>query len=186
MATTTTTTAPDPEVFSFSGLPPLRIQQPSPLPRGFISYENSAVAITVAGAGEDQVWRINCVLPIGYAYILVDAHISMQGAIADLAGWDTVMNAELNFDTPVRAIQFDGVSQGDTFSTTTIDRRVFTFPDLPQAIIPVNDIVSQVGFRVGNHTTDDAAMTGSVFVRLMQYDIEQAHYYALHTRQLIR
>ncbi len=186
MATTTTTTAPDPEIFSFSGLPGLQDLERSWYPRGYLSFEDGSVAITVAGAGEDQVWRINCVLPIGYAYILEDVHIWMQGTLADLAGWDSVMNGELIFDDPLRTIQFDGVTTGDTFATTTIDRRVWTFPDLPKAIVVASDAISQVGFRVGNHTTDDAAMAGGVFVRFLQFDIEQAHHVRIHTPQLVR
>ncbi len=186
MATTSTVSDPDPVYFPFTGFEkgPSRIS--SPYPRGQVTFSNASVAITVAGAGEDQLWRINMVLPIGYAYVLVEVHFQIQGALADLAGWDTVFNGEINLTNPVRAIPFDGVSLGDTFATTLLDRRIFTFPDLPKDIIISDDGTAQAGFRVGNHTTDDAAMTGIIFGRFLQYDVEQAHHYLVQTPQLIR
>lgn len=186
MATTTTTTDPDPVSFPFTGLPGLRVLEQSPIPRGFVSFENSSVTIAVAGAGEDQTWRINFILPIGYAYILTEVHIQLQGAIAEMADWDEVMNGELNWQAGPRAIPFDGVSLGDTMATTTLDRRVYTFSDLPKTIMVVDDAASQAGFRIGNHTVDGLAMSGSVFGRFLQFDIEQAHNWEVHTPQLIR
>ncbi len=186
MATTTTTTDPDPVYFPFTGLEkgPSRIA--SPYPRGQVTFSTPSVAITVAAGGADQAWRINMILPIGYAYVLVEVHLMIQGAIADLAGWDTVFNGEINLTNPVRAIAFDGISLGDTFSTSALDRRVFTFPDLPKDIIISDDGTAQAGFRIGDHTTDDGAMTGIVFGRFLQYDVEQAHHYLVQTPQLIR
>lgn len=186
MATTTTTSTPDPRVFSFSGLPPLRSLEQSSLPRGYVSFEDGSAAITVAGAGEDQIWRINTDLPIGFAYVLAEVHIWLNGIIADLADWDNAVNGELLFDSPLRSVQFDGLATEDTFGSTTVDRRVYTFPDLPQSILLASDTSSTVGFRVGNHTVDGPAMQGGFFIKFLQYDIEQAHHYGIHTPQLIR
>ncbi len=186
MATTTTTTDLTPEYFAFSGLPPLESLENSPFPRGYTVFEDSSVAITVAGAGEDQIWRIEADLPIGYAYVLVEAHVQLQGAIADLAGWDTAMGGEIV--SPGRSIPFDGLASPDSdiMATTALDRRIFSFPDLSTTILIAEDTTATMILRIGNHTTDDGAMTGSVFIKFMTYDIEQAHHFQIHTPQLVR
>lgn len=186
MATTTTTTDITPTYFPFTGLPGIEDLANSWIPRGYLVFEDSSVAITVAGAGEDQIWRIEMDLPIGYAYVLVEAHVQLQGAIADLAGWDLVMGGELV--SPGRSIPFDGLASpdGDVMVTTALDRRFFSFPDLSTTIMIASDGSATTIFRIGNHTTDDAAMTGSVFARFLQYDIAQAHHFQIHMPQLIR
>lgn len=186
MATTTTTTVLPPVVFSFSGLPELSVLEQSYYPRGYVTFEDSSIAITVAGAGEDQQWLITMALPIGYAYVLVEGHVMLQGAIADLAGWDLVMAGEIIVGA--RSIPFDGLASpdGDVFATSLLDRRIYTFPDLSKTILIAEDNSAQAIFRMGNHTTDDAAMTGSCFTRFMMYDISQAHHVRLHTPELVR
>lgn len=184
MATTTTATVLAPVLFPFAGLDALPSLDRSWFPRGVIAFESPSIAITAAGAGEDQLWTVAMTLPIGYAYIITDVHVRMQGAIADLAGWDKSIAG--NFGDTDRAIPFDGVNQEDVMVTTALDVRTWTFPDLPTAILINSDGTTNASLTVGDHTTDDGAMTGSVFASFLVYDVEQAHHVRIHTPQLFR
>lgn len=182
--TTTTTSVLTPVPFQFSGLPGLPALEHSWYPRGSISFEDT-IAVTAGGAS-DQLWDIQCTLPSGYAYVLQEVHLALQGATSSLTNWDSSVTC--GFGDGVHNVPFDGINTtGGSFVTSTVTIQNWTFPDLPRLIIIATDpAIISVRLSVGNNTIGDAGMTGLVFISCLQYDVEQAHHVRIHTPQLER
>jgi len=181
MATVTTTITPTPVPFPYSGLPDV-ISERTGIPRGEQSFNENGTAITLAGVGDVQQLIVNCNLPPGYAYVFRECNAF--NLATDATDWDST--AYLGFTDSLTGgeqsfkIAVEMASSGATQFGT---RKIINSPIEPfrQVILPANG-TSQIQAQLiwTNAVTNGAV--GSLFFscRFLQFDIEQAHHYAVN------
>ena len=184
MATTTTSLTPAASIFQYQGMPDI-LGERTRIPRAEINFNLDEAVVTVAGAGEDQALIITCVLPPGFAYAMREVHVGLKTANGDdwdNTAWGQMANGAGATRTLFAPIQFasNGTSRG-------ITRRIWVVSEyVKQVMIPVPGDGPEMGFSVSNTTIDGAAGTVSFFAAFLQFDIEQAHNFAVNNPLPIR
>lgn len=185
MAATVTTIAPPPLLFSYTGLPAgdLRLN----LPRAEVHFGGPQLSanVTVAGAGDDQRIDITCTLPLGYAYVLRELHLSMVND--DAADWEdngftTWQNSTTEADRSTFVPMGIHSTGGGANGPAGFRVKNWTLVDpIRQVVKPaVGNQGLEFFLSLQNPVIDGAAGFVHFMIRFLQYDIEQAHHYAVN------
>lgn len=189
MAQIQTTITPAARIFPFTGLGETG-QQRSMLPRAEVVFSGIDVAVTIAGAGDSQRLLIDCQLPLNFAYAI--AECSLQLKSTDVVNWKPIGKLALqDSDATGRTFQtsVELESRGTIEVVSSALARVWTpnrpLPRIVMLQVP-GEAQSRVDLSVSNATLDQAAGTAIFYVRVLQYDITQAHSVLVNTPQLVR
>lgn len=190
MAVTTTNFTPPPVVFPFLGLGQLGLDRSS-VPRSELLFkEFGGDAITAGGVGNTQRSTIICNLPQNFAYAIAEIHISLRTIAGTTNSWNKhakvlysdAQASERTFKVPL-ALQSQGVT--DTESDPTVVYSLVR--NVNSVLVPPTGTMGQSLNITFNNAVEDAPETTLVaFIRVYQFDIEQAHHYAVNTPQLVR
>lgn len=186
MATITTSLAPNPRRFGFTNLPTLS-QEESPVPIAELVFTTQFSAVTLSGVGDDQLVKLTCNLPVGFTYVLIDCRMDLQVANdSDMADWDTIAYGLIS--TAASGSQyrspFQGISRGliSALDGGLPPRSMFQFVSLPsQVIIPSGQAEATIVVTIANAVQNSSAGFFTSFVRVLQYNVSQAHHYQVNT-----
>lgn len=185
MATTVTSFTPNPLLFSYTGLPAGDLR--ANLPRAEVHFGGPQLSanVTVAAAGEDQRIDITCVLPSGYAYVLRELHLGMQND--DVADWEdngftTFQNATTDADRTTFVPMGINSPGGGANGPALFRWKNWTLTDpIRQVTLPaIGNQGLEFFLSLQNPVIDGAAGFAHFQIRFLQYDIEQAHHYAVN------
>lgn len=188
MATTTTTVSPQPVPFPYSGMPDV-IGEKTGIPRGEISFSEPDGSIIVAESAELQRLNIRCCLPIGYAYVLREMHLSLSGA--DTADW-SLFGHGIWQDAETASIRkhvmaFPLFSPG-VIPLETLTRSNYRSVNIPkQVVLPVSTAEGPILIAtLVNPVADGTLMKFLFSARFLQYDIEQSFHYSVNSPAPVR
>jgi len=190
MAIVTTQAAPDIQRFAFQGLDEIKRPR-SEVPRAEVFYNLIEFEVPQPGAGNTQQLQITCVLPQAFTYAISEIHLRVLqgGAQGQEEGLDSVcrgvfQNAILESEASFQ-LTFGGVSTGISAGVV----RLYNFnDDLPKALM-LPHVPAQPGaiILIVNSDIDDGdAWTVEFFMRTLQFDIDQLHYWQVNTPTPIR
>lgn len=163
------------------------------IPRAEIIFRGSP-SITLAGVGDTQRFQIHCILPTGYAYVYIEGRVSLrESVVGDLANWEDEAcfliqddSAGSGWSYPMRMTKeaVGAICQG----SITLREAVFepSSPPLKKVIVAPPGLTPRLFFDVSNVSTNDAAMTSFFFFRFLQFDLNQAFFYAVNTPTSVR
>lgn len=185
MAIITTTLNRNAEVVPFTGLSQRGLDR-SAVPRADVVYNGLNLAVPAPGAGNSSNLVIRCDLPNNFAYSIAEAHILLFSSTGNT--WAALGSLAINNADPTTSqismeVLSNGVSDAAGFS-----RQVWMPIGLSNTLIRSAPDASgpNIQFILDNPNLNHVAATCSFFVRVYQYDIEQAHHYAVNTPTLIR
>lgn len=189
MATVQTSFVETPKLFSFDGLD--LIDDPrTQVPRAELIFAVKDGSVTLSGAGDVQRVVVSCELPRNFAYVLTDVFLRLK--CADVTNWQTVGEiAVSNSDASDR----DYLASQQLVKNGLIDKGLSVVssvwtplgPLLKAVIIPVDKAaLATVNLIINNDTEQQVVGTLNSFVRLLQYDILQAHHIQVNTATLVR
>lgn len=178
---------PDPVIFPYAGLPDV-VSERTNNPRAEVSFQMNGDVIPAAGTGDSVKLTVTCNLPIGYGYVLLEAHLGLIAS--DAVDWDKVAWGQLqNGDAAgtrawIAPLEFfsRGGSNADGRIIWSLQNRI------NQLVLGAssNSGPSQFKFVVNNQVLDGAAGTFFGLVRFLQYDVEQAHHVAVNAAVPVR
>jgi len=188
MATTATIVSPEATPFPYRGMPDI-VGQATGVPRGEISFSEPDGDITVAAAAEFQRLDVRCCLPIGYAYVFREMHLSLSGADSNdwsLFGHGTFGDAE-TAGIRENSMLFEFASRG-VIPIETNPRITYSYVNLPkQVVLPVSNAEGPIAIlSIINPVADGTLMKFIFSARFLQFDIEQANHYAVNSPLPVR
>lgn len=184
MATVTTTITPELARFPYT-TPPSAERDLTAMPSAEIRFSTKGTSVAAAGVGDNQdiYWYIS--LPVGYAYVMLDAAWRIYPQVAGgTLNWgqsalmqisDAVVGADRDFVIPIE-MRADGKIVGGNFESL-----IYRPMNLPNAILRPGAEVSGgpkavlCEIDIYNETANDIAVTVSGFFRFLQFDLQQAH-----------
>lgn len=182
MTVTTTTLALPASNFPYIGAAPTQEQWKTLIPRGEKIYGTTGSSVTVAGAGNEQALIVTANLPEGFAYVLVEASVSLIGA--DIADWQPAAFAALDDSvaTPTFRDTFKADRGAIWATSTTALGGTYRCEDCPQKIIiPSAPDGGQLTYWIQNNVQDGVVMTAIAYFRFLVFDLNQAYYWAVNT-----
>ena len=189
MAQITTTFQPEPSKFGFTGIPNNR-QDKSDIPRQEIFYTvNDGLVPAAVDPLDTRLAQVSCVLPFGFVYVLTDVFLDVTTNVAGAVNFNTMCTGLLRDDSldPSWGARFVGQSFGVNGDAASGGNRTYDFTNLPSwVVIPK----SKAGANLLMRTFDpvpggpDAFITS--VIRVLQYDVSQAHNYQVNTPTAIR
>ncbi len=181
MAVATTTFTPSAMVFPYEGLPTLGGDH-SQHPFAELRFNILAGTVAVEAGGDSQKIDVQVTLPRNFAYTPMDVHFSIFGA--DFADWEAFADC---FWT-------DGLGTGPNPRTVLAPipcwnegvsgtLRSYRFDFERMGVLKPGGGGSTPQFRVllVNPVINGSAMTVNFSARFLQYNIEQAHYFAVNS-----
>lgn len=152
-------------------------------------------AIPTPGAGNNQYVICKLQPPKNFAYVLMDIFVGLNaGSTSTTNNW-SVMNYVIQDDSSGANRRFriagDLTTQGKGFlgSSAIFALKTWCLPAgcRPSLmIIPPRGAQPEVAITAYNETAADIAYEANVYARFLQYDIDQANYFAPNTPLLIR
>lgn len=190
MATTTTEFNPNPIRFSYIGLPP-DSDVTSPIPKAEINFIINAGVVTAAASGEDQEYMIHCALAPGYAYVLMNVNMYILAAsVADSADWEDnanawTSNANVHGGQPdfvgryLSGLRLEGIT---TNPGNGLGLKTYQVGNVTNNIIlPLRGYPGALHISNINDTIDGGALTMYFVARFLEFDLQQAHHWAINT-----
>ncbi len=189
MAIEQTSLSPLPTIFPFLGLDQLGLDR-SNVPRAEVIYSGILQVVAASGVGDTQRLDITCELPQNFSYAMAECHIDITTAAGTLNTWnDDGILFLVDANNPARSIFVSSPlhSQG-VIDTEMTPKHVYNLENIMKGVLvpPPNSIGAKVGLTFNNTTEGSVAATTSFYIRLYQFDIEQAHHFAVNTPDLIR
>lgn len=158
----------------------------SPIPKAEIIYAITGGTVTAAAAGEDQEMIIFCPLRQGYAYVLTEMEMLFREAEAgDIGDWDASMTATTTNGAWVAANRFDGGIAVNN-STSLQDRTFKCAQPTQKIIIPTGPAAANLFIRGWNTSIDGGPMTVNFLARFLEFDLQQAHHWAIQSQFPVR
>lgn len=178
-----------PEIQPYTGLGQLT-QDRSAIPRAEVFVGGLDIDITAGGVGNTQRFTLGMHLPRNFAYVLAEINVVIEVEAGLAMTWDAYGAGELSngpdqdrsHATPI-SLESPGVSD-----STGNPRRIYTAPHPPKYLVlpPENKPGPYFALVWGNSTTDAPAAVSSFLIRFYQYDVEQAHHFAVNSPSLTR
>lgn len=173
------------ERFPYTGAGDMQKMQTG-IPRSEVNFLMTSGFIAASAVGDNQRFIINCDLPSSYAYVLQEVSLSNLVGV-DGANWDpnTITTIRtINIDQSEWRHSLDFFSRGDTWdgiagSVSKSYHMSFINP-LKRLIIPGQSATLQI--HVTNETEEQSSMLiAGFFARFLEFDVNQAHFYAANT-----
>lgn len=179
---------PSEKGFKFIGLPNIN-EFNSYVPRQEIIFGTESGSVTLSGVGDTQSLFFRNVLPAGFAYAMSELSCMIQDTVAgQLDDWKAPTCYITDSDAD------PGYKVGLTMRVDTtvlssgLTKQVWQVESpLKQLIIPrgqATDAFVQVGSF--NASTNKAALTFWGYARFFQYNLNQAHYWAVNSPVPVR
>lgn len=178
MAVTASTLTFTPDVWSWNG-PPGRYRDQTRAARAEIAFTGGQT-ILAAGVGDESITTLDFTLPRNFSYVLMEASLRIKTAV-DGATNNMDLNSSLGLFRGATQQWVQGTSPGVTFDTggadTFNETKIYTYPEIPTGVlIPLSGNNVFINIKVSNNVQDDAAYSAVPFVRVLQFDLEQAFY----------
>lgn len=187
MAIVTTIIEPDPVVLGWSGIGDT-MREVSKFPRAEVRfYDKQTMAL--AGAGDNQAFYTNLVLPSGYAYVLDTIRVLFQGVGgANPQNWTALGGAFANAQGPIKEYEIPIHADPYLYANTAGHNGViWETQDPPKTILIPRGDEKCVGFMSAYNTVAaDAQYSCTTFGRFLMYDINQAFDNEVNTPVLTR
>jgi len=182
MAVETTTFTPKLIKFGFEGISDAA-SDTTAVPRQELFYTQSGENILSPPAGDSQSVELTFRLPFGFAYVITDVNFSIFGA--DAGDWSGQANGYIANDTPAQAdiiAHFGGWTFGSPVGDGGLVFRTYSFQELPSWVfIPQSNDGALVRFITSSNQIDGGTVGLQFVARFLQYDVSQAHHFAVNT-----
>lgn len=191
MATVTTNITPTVRPFAFEGE---GILAPgSDIPRRELRCTVLDVAVAATGAGDNQY--VNCVLnlPAGQCYALADFFFALQ---CDTAGatnnFGTSVQLSFSNDAAAGDVRWQGEAHAQAKavldSAGAIEKYLYMLHDFPKTLMVPKDGDSQVtlSLNIYNTQANDGGYVANGLFRVLEYEVENAHYWPVNRPVLVR
>lgn len=162
----------------------------TPIPRGegIFSIFNGVVA--APSAGDSQSLSINCILPNSFAYVLVEVTCRLQDTeIGDSADWDDNMQSYVTDDASngswLAAPQTPGLRYR-TNNLQVVGGQAFQMMLPPKKMILPKSDEGGLFLTNYNNSIDGGPMQIFFMAKFLEYDLNQAHFFAVNTAVLTR
>jgi len=183
--------------FGFQGLSSAG-QERSAVPRQELFYVVEEEDITSESAPDGKQVFMNCTLPFGFSYAITDITMSIFHDIAD--DWKTAAIATVRDSNVAESrtylTHYDAESAGAVQFPGGVpnnpDRvlNAWTWKKFPSwIIIPQEDSLAHITLTTSTEEGDPGGFLGGTFnalVRVIQFDVSQAHHYEVNTPLLVR
>lgn len=189
-ATVETTALPEARVYSYRDVPD---SDTISIPNGETVFSSVSTVVAAAGAADaDQAFLVDCVLPVNYAYVPVDAFVRLFSATnnVDLT-WDLCAfgqyrnNASPTVEIPVEACA-DGRMPGLVekraqmiWNFSRYNPKAMLRPETPSAQIHAKFFLYHAGLN-------GPAVTALFYFRFLNYGILQSNNWEANSPQLVR
>lgn len=159
------------------------------VPKAEIVFSGNNETVTAAAAGESQRLRIHCLMPKGFAYVFMEGSVQMRETeVDDLNDWSDnasclITADEILLNDFVYYKQIDKPAEGAPSSSETLKEAVYTFrhEGLNKVINPRNNSQPVLRFDTTNLVIDGGPLTTYFYFRFLQFDLNQAFYWAVNS-----
>lgn len=167
-----------------------RIREQTAIARSELRF-SWGVTMGAPGVGNNQVGFVSITLPGTFAYAIMDMYAAVEPtSVAETNDWPTTAAARLVASDNSFDVRWGLQSFGVTSGPSGFEARQYCSP---QGCTPNLTILEQtqggntgLQLKVRNNTADSVAVGFVGMIRVLSYDIEQAHYFDINTPQLIR
>ncbi len=171
--------------------PPDNIREWGPLPRGMINFELTSGVLDAKPVNDQQTMTISIILPVSFAYRLVDANVQVDQDVS--ANWGA--NPSLEVVNAIRGLPLGVVNRHPWLLLPSFRAAIapvaMVTPRSPRQPAYIMQSIAQgvapvITFRATNDT-DPAGLAGLVFAyfSFLEYDIEQVQRFPVHYPQTI-
>lgn len=189
MATVTTTITPTTTPFAYSGF-----NEPwaegTALARGELRFNNSGTNIAATGAGDNQQVTITLNLSSLFAWVLCDFSVLLTSNASETVNFADQAQLFLTdaSDSSLRTVfaNMELISQGTNFHSGVGQKLYMPRRTYSGVVISPLGGAPQLQARFFNTQAQDAAYTGSVDGRFLQYDLSQANHVAVNSAVPVR
>lgn len=180
----------EPSLFAYEGVKPVG----SEVPRQELRFSIlNGVVDAPAMATDTQTVEIICRVPRNYAYVLAEVHLAISGQ--DAFGWASSAFATMDDGSAASdrtyVAPMEGVSNGFTWNLvggSAKTRKAWDWPCLLKGTVIPNPGSIDTGLNVhaGNASGSASLISLGFYARILMYDIEQAHHFAVNTPTPVR
>ena len=171
--------------------PPDTIREWGPLPRAMLNFELTSGVLDAKPLNDQQTMTISIILPVSFAYRLVDANVQVDQDVS--ASWGA--NPSLEVVNAIRGLPLGVINRHPWILLPSFRAAIapvamvtprsprqpaYILQSIAQGVAPV------ITFRATNDT-DPAGLAGLVFAyfSFLEYDIEQVQRFPVHYPQTI-
>lgn len=161
----------------------------TPIPRGEALFAINDGSVLAAAAGASQSFSITCVLPSTFAYIMMEASIELYDQEAgDIATWDSSIRCSVREDVTAPAwTASPRMDAGSTYSLSAVLKgKSYQVADVPRKMIVPGIAGGLAYFEAMTTTIDLGILKINALIKFLEFDLNQAHYYAVNTPVPVR
>jgi len=188
MAIEFTTISPEPRPFAFTGFDET-VTRGADVARAEIVYTGNAT-IPVPAVGDTQALVLDIKLPKSFCYVLLDVSLLIQTQSVSIDDWpDSGTYTQRPGGEPVTDFKFSGglEASGNTIISDTSSQKSWRLPNKPSyVLIPSVGLDGVVSIRITTKAIDLPQASFDFYVRFLQYDINQAHHWAVNSPAYVR
>ncbi len=171
--------------------PPDNIREWGPLPRAMLNFELTSGVLDAKPVNDQQTMTISIILPVSFAYRLVDANVQVDQDVS--ASWGA--NPSLEVVNAIRGLPLGVINRHPWILLPSFRAAIapvaMVTPRSPRQPAYIMQSIAQgvapvITFRATNDT-DPAGLAGLVFAyfSFLEYDIEQVQRFPVHYPQTI-
>lgn len=183
MALVVTSVTPDPVPFPYSGR-----QKPDQAPMGEIIFASGNQDIALTGVGDNQFLNLTCNPPQNFAYVMMEASLRIRvDNTGDTNNFNTI--AQTNWRDNNKMSSFNQrMDAGAVFDNAGFEELTFVHAGNLPTIMAVPNSGEQTSWIMTcfNSTANDVAYVAVGFVRMLQFDLQQAHDWRSNVPLLVR
>lgn len=127
---------------------------------------------------------IDCDLPSSFAYVLMEVSLEMgDNESGDMANWDAGMRCFLTDGITGATWRASPIMDAGAIYTVTatLKGRHYQVPTVPRKMILPGSAGGRLSVSGQNLTIDEGPMTVFFLAKFLEYDLNQAHYFAVNT-----
>jgi len=178
----------DPRPFAFTGFDELNTRG-SEVARAEIVYTGT-VTIPQPAGGDTQSINLQIDLPKSFCYVLLDLGLLIQAPTDKIDDWpDNGSYIQRPGGEPATQFKFTAGldATGVTIISDTSSQKHYSLLNKPSyVLIPSVGLDGIVRITITNKGIDGPATTFEFYVRYLQYDINQAHHWAVNSPAYVR
>lgn len=157
------------------------------IPRSEIVFSSIDFVIDLSGVGDDQLLVVNNDLPAGFAYVLLEHSVVVEGVDAD--EWAANGHCSLADSSVDASASWKKCLQAPSLiSRTTLTNftRCYKPEGSSKIVIPKPGLVGRLQIQTQNFNTNKVAGVGTTYARFLLFDVNQAQFNAIHTPVPVR
>lgn len=181
--------------FPFSGMAEIPRDR-SDVPRASLVFSTNYATVPGAGAGNTQRLRVSMPFPLNFSYVITDVNYMIVGdtggATNNFANVATLnVRQSKGPDGTFEYLQFFPMSlafkaEAAALNAAQNQALLFCLDKAPRQVIIPRDSQDGLVIEHQNATANDQDYSVQLYVRVLQYDVEQANNWAVNTPTPVR